>query len=294
LPIQYKDYAAWLNRLLEGPEGERMKNYWLEKLSGRLAALDLPGDVPADTANTPRWTLHPLRLDPARTAALTSLGERQGATLFMTLLTAIKALFYRYTGQEDIIVGTPVAGRALPDFESGVGPYMNVVALRDTVSGVDRYDALLARVRDTSLEAFANALYPLDWLLDALHVRRAKGRNPVFDIGFTLQNQRSENDGRDAGPVRIRELPELTRRALTAEAQTYFWFLASPRADGMDIDIVHDAARFSEAFVSRLANEFVALLDETIADPGIRLCRLTLGHAPPRAPGTPTLELAAF
>src|SRR3569833_260898 len=249
LSIQYKDYAAWLNRLLSGPEGERMKRYWVTKLAGGLPTLDLAGDVPASTVEGRRRTLHPLRLDSERTAGLTALGKRQDATLFMTLLTAIKALFYRYTGQEDLIVGTPVAGRALPELESGIGPYMNTVAIRDTVSGVDRFDVLLARVRDTSLEAFANALYPLDWLLEELHVRRANGRNPVFDVGFTMQNQRSDTEGWQAGPLKIRELTELTRRPLMAEAQTCFWFLASPRADGLDIGIVHDAARFSVCFV---------------------------------------------
>ncbi|MGC3025729.1 amino acid adenylation domain-containing protein [Burkholderia sp. DN3021] len=293
LPIQYKDYAGWLNRLLAGPDGERMKEYWLTKLGGGLRALELPGDLEQPAA--PSWKSWQFELPAAETTALESLGKRHGATLFIALLSAIKALFYRRSGQEDIVVGTPVAGRELPELESQVGPYLNVLALRDRVAGDDRFDTLLTRVRDTTLEAFSHPLYPLDRLLDELHIKRVAGRNPLFDIGLTLQNQRQGAVDRYAGQVHIAELPDHDLQGADAEAATDFWFLAEPRAEGLAISVVYHAGRFSEALVQGLADELTSVIGEVLANPGVRIRNLTLGqralHAEARQP---TVELSAF
>ncbi|MDP9587245.1 UNVERIFIED_ORG: amino acid adenylation domain-containing protein [Burkholderia contaminans] len=293
LSIQYKDYAGWLNRLLAGPDGERMKEYWLTKLGGGLRALELPGDVeqPAE----PSWKTWRFELPAAETTALESLGKRHGATLFIALLSAIKALFYRRSGQEDIVVGTPVAGRELPELESQVGPYLNVLALRDRVAGDDRFDTLLTRVRDTTLEAFSHPLYPLDRLLDDLRIKRVAGRNPLFDIGLTLQNQRQGAVDRYAGQVRIAELPDHDLQGADTEAATDFWFLAEPHAEGLAIRVVYHAGRFSEALVQGLANELTSVIGEVLANPGVRIRNLTLGQPVLQAEARqPTVELSAF
>ncbi|PAJ81434.1 non-ribosomal peptide synthetase [Burkholderia ubonensis] len=293
LAIQYKDYAGWLNRLLAGPEGARMKDYWLTKLGGGLRALELPGDVEQPAA--PSWKTWRFELPAAATTALESLGKRHGATLFIALLSAIKALFYRRSGQEDIVVGTPVAGRELPELESQVGPYLNVLALRDRVAGDDRFDTLLTRVRDTTIEAFSHPLYPLDRLLDELHVKRVPGRNPLFDIGLTLQNQRQGAVDRYAGQVRISELPDHNLRGTDTEAATDFWFLAEPRDEGLAISVVYHAGRFSEGLVRGLADELTSVIGEILANPGIRIRNLTLGQRALRADTRqPAVELSAF
>ncbi|WP_010095773.1 condensation domain-containing protein, partial [Burkholderia ubonensis] len=296
LAIQYKDYAGWLNRLLAGPEGERMKDYWLNKLGGGLRALALPGDVEQPAA--PSWKTWRFELPAAATTALESLGKRHGATLFIALLSAIKALFYRRSGQEDIVVGTPVAGRELPELESQVGPYLNVLALRDRVAGDDRFDTLLTRVRDTTIEAFSHPLYPLDRLLDELHVKRVAGRNPLFDIGLTLQNQRQGAVDRYAGQVRISELPDHNQhdqQRADTEAATDFWFLAEPRDEGLAISVVYHAGRFSEALVRGLADELTSVIGEILANPGVRIRNLTLGQRALRADTRqPAVELSAF
>ncbi|KVR51168.1 hybrid non-ribosomal peptide synthetase/type I polyketide synthase [Burkholderia ubonensis] len=293
LAIQYKDYAGWLNRLLAGPEGARMKDYWLNKLGGGLRALELPGDVEQPAA--PSWKTWRFELPAAATTALESLGKRHGATLFIALLSAIKALFYRRSGQEDIVVGTPVAGRELPELESQVGPYLNVLALRDRVAGDDRFDTLLTRVRDTTIEAFSHPLYPLDRLLDELHVKRVPGRNPLFDIGLTLQNQRQGAVDRYAGQVRISELPDHNLQGADTEAATDFWFLAEPRDEGLAISVVYHAGRFSEALVRGLADELTSVIGEILANPGVRIRNLTLGQRALRADTRqPAVELSAF
>ncbi|WP_176091036.1 non-ribosomal peptide synthetase/type I polyketide synthase [Burkholderia ambifaria] len=293
LSIQYKDYAGWLNRLLAGPDGERMKEYWLTRLGGGLRALELPGDVEQPAA--PSWKTWRFELPAAETTALESLGKRHGATLFIALLSAIKALFYRRSGQEDIVVGTPVAGRELPELESQVGPYLNVLALRDRVAGDDRFDTLLTRVRDTTLEAFSHPLYPLDRLLDELRIKRVAGRNPLFDIGLTLQNQRQGAVDRYAGQVRIAELPDHDLQGADTEAATDFWFLAEPHAEGLAIRVVYHAGRFSEALVQGLANELTSVIGEVLANPGVRIRNLTLGqHVLQAEARQPTVELSAF
>jgi non-ribosomal peptide synthetase component F len=204
-------------------------------------------------------------------------------------------LFYRKSAQRDIVIGTPFAGRVLRDLEPQVGPYLNVLPLRDEVAGSDRFDTLLERVRDTSIEAFSNPLYPLEWLLDELKIERVPERNPVFDIGFTLQNQRREPSARHAGSVQISELPSGITQFMNAEALTYFWFLAEPSADGLRFDIVYDSARFSDTYVRALARELTSIVDEALENPGIRLRNLSLGHTVARIePIRLALELESF
>jgi len=108
-----------------------------------------------------------------------------------------------------------------------VGPYFNVLALRDQVSGSERFDALLERVRETTLDGYANQLYPFDWLIDGLGIKREAGRNPIFDVGFTFQNQRRSSFSRRGADLEISELPGREIETQNAEAFTQFWFWAS-------------------------------------------------------------------
>jgi non-ribosomal peptide synthetase component F len=192
----------------------------------------------------------------------------------MALLTAIKTLLYRKSGQEDIVVGSPFAGRVRPELEGQVGPYLNVLPLRDTIRGGDRFDALLARVRQTTLEAFANQLYPVDWLLGELGVKRVAGRNPLYDASFTLHNQRRLH----AGSLRLIELPSLDLQPINPDAMTRFWFVADPRPEGeIAMSIVYDGSLSSETSVRRMAEDLKSIVVQAIADPGVRVQSLQLG-----------------
>jgi amino acid adenylation domain-containing protein len=289
LRFQFKDYTAWLNRLLAGPEGVRMKEYWLEKLGGGLPTLDFPADRDRGVARERFYRTWHLQISANEVADLASLGNRHNATLFMTMLAAIKALLYRKSGQEDIVVGSPVACRVRPELEDQVGPYLNVVALRDTVSGSERFDALLARVRQTTLEAFANQLHPLDWLHNDLKVRREAGRNPVFDVGFTLHKQRRQW----RGDIAITELPSSENQPIYPEAMTRLWFLATPQNDGgVDMSIIYDGKLFSQSAMQRLAEDLKSIIYDVIAQPGVRIHGLRLSHASrPPEPAKIAIEL---
>ena len=293
LAVQYKDYAAWLNDLLDSPEGERMKEYWLTKLSG-FTPFSMPGDAPpGGMIPGERWKTASLSLDAACTAGLQRMADQHQATLFMVLVAAVKSLLYRKSGQEDIIVGTPVAGRVLPELEQQAGPYLNVLALRDHIFGSERFDALLHRIRETILEAFSNQLYPLDRLFEPLRIVRDPERNPVFDIGFTLQNQR--RGPRQAGPLHISEMEILPKESRHSEAKTALWFLISPGEAMLEIDILYDQHRMSEAYVQALSQDLQSILNEVTEQPGVRLQDLRLGRStPPQIPVKHSVKMGAF
>jgi amino acid adenylation domain-containing protein len=293
LTLQYRDAAHWLNRLLESPQGEQMRAYWLEKLSGAPARLAFQPDLSGDTNHGYRRKAFHFTIPQESIRSLESTGRRFGATLFMMLSACIKALLYRHTGQEDIVVGSAVAGRVLSELEHQVGPYFNVLALRDRVSGNERFDALLERVRETTLDAYANQLYPFDWLIEGLGVKREAGRNPVFDVGFTFQNQRRASAPRRSGDLEISELRGSEIEIRNAEAFTQFWFLGERAADAVELTVVYNGERFKESTVQRLAEDLQAIVANVARDSGVRVSRLRLSRQLKRAP-TPkiTIDLA--
>ncbi len=283
LPLQYRDAAHWLNRLLEGPQGEQMRVYWLDKLRGAPARLAFQPDFNGGPNDAYRRKAFRFTIPRESIRSLESTGRRFGATLFMMLSTCLKALLYRYTGQEDIVVGSAVAGRVLSELEQQVGPYFNVLALRDRVSGNERFDALLERVRETTLDAYANQLYPFDWLIEGLGVKREAGRNPVFDVGFTFQNQRRTNSPRRSAGLDISELPGSEIEIRNAEAFTQFWFLGERAADAIEMTVVYNGERFKESTVQRLAEDLQAIIANVARDPGVRVSRLRLSRQLKRA-----------
>ncbi|HLL47390.1 MAG TPA: condensation domain-containing protein, partial [Longimicrobiaceae bacterium] len=190
-PLQAADHAAWQREHLRGERLERLLAWWTRRMDGAPAALELPADRPRPPVQSFRGARHELVLDAALAARLRELGRRQGATLFMTLLAAFDVLLARYTGEEDVVVGTPVAGRTRPELEGVVGFLVNTVALRTDCSGDPAFGELLARVREATLGAWEHRELPFDKLVEALAVPRDPGRNPVFQVLFSSQAARA-------------------------------------------------------------------------------------------------------
>ncbi|MGH9665153.1 MAG: amino acid adenylation domain-containing protein, partial [Bryobacteraceae bacterium] len=275
LGIQYKDYAAWLNRFLENERGAAMRDYWVQQLGGELQPLDFPTTTPRALARAYLRKTYRLHLSEDRARQVDILGRRHGASQFMVLLAALNVLLYRNTGNEDLIVGSPVAGRVRTELEGQIGPYLNVVALRTRVAGADRFDALVDQVREITLDAYANQLYPFDRVVEQLGITRVPGRNPVFDVGFTFQNQRSRSEDRSRNlHVEERTYPEM--EATAAEALTDFWFVAEPAGAGLDVNLVYNGALFAEPIARRLAEDFQTILSCAADDSGIRLHSIPL------------------
>jgi amino acid adenylation domain-containing protein len=187
LAIQFKDYAEWLHGQLSGPSLQQHRDYWLQQFSGELPVLELPGDHPRPAVKTYNGKEVTKMIGPELVAAFKACCQPAGATLFMGLLGVITCVLHRYTNQEDIIIGSPVAGREHADLEDQIGLYVNTLALRSRFSGEDSFSQLLSGIRQTTLDAFEHQLYPLDELVNEIRLPRDFSRNPLFDVMLTLQ-----------------------------------------------------------------------------------------------------------
>jgi non-ribosomal peptide synthetase component F len=188
LLIHYKDYAHWQFQQLEQDHQQSHQQYWLGMMAQPLPVLELPLDFERPLRQRFRGESKTIGLEAQLGAQLTALCQQQGVSLFMVLLATVKVLLYRYSGQEDIIVGTPVAGRDHKDLEGQIGYYLNTLALRTRLNGQQHFLQLLAQVRQNTLAAFEHQMYPFDKLVEALNLERDPGRAPLFDVTVILQN----------------------------------------------------------------------------------------------------------
>jgi hypothetical protein len=188
LPIQYSDYAVWQRDFLQNEVLKKQLSYWKEQLKGAPQSLELPTDRPRPAAQTYRGARQSLLLPKTLTEALKALSRQDGATLFMTMLAAFQTLLYRYTGQEDIIVGSPSAGRTRGETTGLIGFFVNTIVLRADLSGDPTFTELIARVRDVAMSAYEHQDIPFEKLVEELHPERDRSRNPLFQVMLGFQN----------------------------------------------------------------------------------------------------------
>jgi amino acid adenylation domain-containing protein len=188
LPIQYADFAHWQRQWLQGEVLETQLAYWKKALVGISPILDLPTDRPRPAQQTNRGACHRLLLPVSLLESLKAFGRQEGVTLFMALLAAFQVLLYRYTGQEDIVVGSPIAGRTRADTEGLVGFFTNTLLLRTDLSGDPTFRELLERVREVALGAYAHQDLPFEKLVQELHPDRNLSHTPLFQVMFNLEN----------------------------------------------------------------------------------------------------------
>jgi amino acid adenylation domain-containing protein len=290
LPIQYKDYAAWQNRIVRGAEADGMRAYWRHTLAD-VPALGLPADFDRASAGYVRAVTR-FTVDAPVVAQLEAAARRQGATLFMAMLSSIKVLLYRHTAQRDISVGTPVAGRVLPALEPQIGAYLNIVALRDRISGEDTLASVLHSVRETTLDAFAHQLYPFDRIVDDLKLKRTPGRNPLFDVGFTLQNQDDLQSRDTSRYLRLTELIRDDESFDDPEAITDLWFIARNVEGKLAVQLVYNGSLFRPERIDRLAQDLVTIVSAAGSSPdtAVKAVRLAASERP-RAERTITIDL---
>ncbi|GAB4192333.1 MAG: hypothetical protein OHK0022_06440 [Roseiflexaceae bacterium] len=188
LAVQYPDVAVWQEAALAGPQIEAQVDYWRQRLAGAPAALDLPVDHPRPPVQTFNGALLPLEFSAALLDGLRQLSRQQNTTLFMTLLAGFQALLQRWSDQDDIVVGTPVAGRNHSAMDELIGCFVNTLALRVDLAGGPTVAELLARVRAATLGAYANQDVPFERLVELLQPARDLSRTPLFQVMFALQN----------------------------------------------------------------------------------------------------------
>ncbi|WP_339373137.1 condensation domain-containing protein, partial [Paenibacillus elgii] len=194
LRIQYKDYASWQQSQVDNQQMIKQEAYWLNVFDGELPVLDLPTDYVRPSVQSFAGDRIEFVVDHARSMGLRQLAAQTGSTLYMVLLAAYTALLHKYTGQEDVIVGTPIAGRPHADLESIIGMFVNTLALRHYPAGEKTFHDYVQEVKETSLKAFENQDYPFEALVDKLDLKRDMSRHPLFDTMFVLQNTEQGED----------------------------------------------------------------------------------------------------
>ncbi|HEX8557861.1 MAG TPA: condensation domain-containing protein, partial [Pyrinomonadaceae bacterium] len=268
LPVQYADFAVWQRESLAADAARRQLDYWKQKLAGAAPVLRLPTDHPRPSAPTDRGASQFMLLPDGLSRAVKELSQREGVTLYMTLLAAFDALLYRYTGQTDITVGSPLAGRSRPEAEPLVGLFINPVALRADLSGNPSFRQLLGRVREVMLEAHANQDVPFEKLVAELQPERSAGHTPLFQVMFILQNAPMEE--RAASAELVFSLGELD---VDIGASKFDLTLSVEETTEGPLLTYWDYKTdlFEHATIERMFGHFRRLLESVVADPDRRL-----------------------
>ncbi len=272
-PLTYPDYVRWQTEMLAGPEGERLRTYWQKQLGGYLPVLNLPGDHLRPPVQTYNGASHPFRLNEDLTRRIEDLAQTSGATLYMTLLAAFQALLHRYTGQEDILVGSPATVRTRAEFRELTGYVVNTIVMRSDLSEDPSFSVFLGRVRQTVLDALKHRDYPLQLLIEQLQPDREPGRSPLFQVMFALQEpHRFEALApfvtREAGArINIGGL-ELEPFPLEQRMAQFDMTLVMVMVEGcLSASLEYNTDLFDTAFIRRMAGHFQTLLEGIAADP---------------------------
>ncbi|HEY2922318.1 MAG TPA: condensation domain-containing protein, partial [Candidatus Binatia bacterium] len=267
LPIQYADFAVWQREWLQGEVLDSQLSYWKKQLEGIPAVLNLPTDRPWPAVQSFRGKRQSIELSKELTEGLKALSRKEGVTLFMTLLAAFQALLYRYTGQEDIVVGSPIANRNRAEIEGLIGFFVNTLVLRSNFDGNPTFKELLARVREMALGAYAHQDLPFEKLVEELKPERSLSYSPLFQVMFVLQNAPSTAltfEGLSASPVGIGV--ETAKFDLT--------LTMSESIDGLRGSLQYSIDLFDDATIARMIGHLQTLLEGIVANPDQRISQL--------------------
>jgi amino acid adenylation domain-containing protein len=269
LPIQYADYAVWQRQTLQGAVLDAQVQYWRSRLADAPPLLDLPTDHPRPPIQSFSGALHTFNISRQVADGVMAVGAQEDATLFMTLLAAWQALLARYSGQDDIVVGTPIAGRTRAETEGVIGMFVNTLVLRSNLRGQPSFRELVARVREVCLGAYAHQDLPFEQVVEALQPARSLSYAPLFQVLFALQN----------APMPPFALAGLTLSEVPIESGTAKFDLSlsfQEQADGLAGMIEYNTDLFEPATIERMAGHFQALLAAVVADPALPLPKVAL------------------
>ena len=264
LPIQYGDFAQWQRDWLAGEVLEEQLSYWRKQLVGDPAPLQLPTDRPRPTLRSSRGAVTSVHFSRELTEALQELSRRESVTLFMTLLAAFESLLSRYTGQEDVVVGIPIANRGRAEIEKLIGFFANTLALRSDLSGDPTFRELLGRVREVALGAYAHQDLPFEKLVEELRPERNLGRNPLFQVMMSFQSAAPD-------PLALRGLT-LDLVPLETRTSKFDLALGVEEKDGsLSCHCDYSTDLFEDTTIQRMLGHFRNLLEGIVADPLRRL-----------------------
>ncbi|MGI2902639.1 non-ribosomal peptide synthetase [Tolypothrix sp. VBCCA 56010] len=268
LPIQYADFAEWQREWLQKEVLQTQLAYWRHHLEG-ISVLNLFTDRLRPAVPTYKGAKQFIQLPPYLTQALETLSHQEGVTLFMTLLAAFQTLLYRYTQQEDIAIGSPIANRSRSELEGLIGFFVNTLVLRTDLSGNPTFQELLNRVRQVTLSAYAHQDLPFEKLVEELHQERDLSCHPLFQVVFSLQNT----------PIEALELPGLTLSQFEFDSKTakldlefHLW----QDLESLKGQVVYSTDLFDDSTITRMLGHFQTLLESIVANPKQRLCDLSI------------------
>ena len=260
LSVQYGDFVEWQRKRLESPALDKQLEYWKKQLAAPLPALALPLDRPRPPVQRFSGKCAQHTLPAELTDALRQLCKKEKVTLYMVLLAAFKTLLHRYSGQEDIIVGTPIAGRTQPEFESLIGLFVNMLPLRTALNGRMTFREVLNRVREVSLSAFANQEVPFDKLVEVLQPQRTTDRSPIFQVNFIFQNTPRSN-------VEIPNLQVAQPGVQQGSARFELTLVLTETDDAVAAVLEYNTDLFESATIKRMLGNYETLLRGIVAQP---------------------------
>jgi len=268
LPIQYADYSHWQRQWLKGELLDRQLQYWKEHLGGELPILNLPTDRPRPLVQSFRGARKSMALDPKLSKALRELSRAEGVTMFMTLLAGFQALLYRYSGQRDIPVGTPISGRTQVETEPLIGFFINTLVMKTRIEGEICFRQLLERVRETALGAYTHQDLPFEKLVEELHPERGQGHTPFIQTWFVVHNISNSFS-----------LPNLRLSHVPVEFVNIRFDLALSIVDageGLLSTLEYNADLFDASMADQILQHYVALLQEASSHPDRKLLEIPL------------------
>jgi amino acid adenylation domain-containing protein len=267
LKLQYGDFAAWQREGWQTGNLEAHLAYWKEQLGDELPVLELPTDFPRPSVRTHRGGQRRLSLPAPLTESLKALSRQEGVTLYMTLLAAFQTLLHKYTGQPEIVVGTPIAGRNRAEIESLIGLFVNTLVMRTDLSGNPTFRDLLGRAQEVALGAYAHQDLPFEQLVKELQPERDLGQNPLFQVMLILQN----------APMPDLKLTGLRLGLFENDSETAKFdltLIVEDKGQSLDAVLEYDAELFCAATVERMLAHLQVLLESIVADPAQRIAEL--------------------
>ncbi|TCP59138.1 amino acid adenylation domain-containing protein [Tumebacillus sp. BK434] len=269
LPIQYADYSHWLRDWMQGDVMERDLAYWKQQLEGPLPILQLPTDRPRPAVRTSKGKLLSYNCSEVLYERLMEMSQREGVTLFMSLLTAFKTLMYRYTGEEDLVVGTPIVNRDRPEIESLIGFFVNTLAIRTSVHPDLRLREMLAQMRNTMVDAYTHQHLPFEHLVDSLNVERHLSHTPLFQVMFNHLNEGEQ----------VLNLSDLRFERIEQEITSTKFDLtlyAIEGAGGIRFELLYNTDLFTEERMHELMAQYVQVLKSMVEDLEMNLIEIDL------------------
>lgn len=267
--IQYKDFAEWQKAFLQSDLLKQQEAYWLGQMAGEVPVLNLPTDYARPTVQSLEGDRLSTVLNRELTAELQKIAQATGSTLYMVLLAAVNILLARYSGQEDILVGSPIAGRPHPDLDKVIGMFVNTLVMRNKPEGSRTFSEFLQEVRFNALKAYENQDYQFEELVDKLDLKRDLGRNPLFDVMFVMQNMDNEQ-------LNLEDLKLIPHQFESKTAKFDLTIFATETAGEMALEFEYSSRLFKRETVARLIGHFANILQSIAGNTGVKLSAIEM------------------